>query len=90
MEGIYIAPSTEDYDGRNKIKDVIREYEGYTSYLSDVDLKREYESIRSDWLSCPTIKNVRMFKIAKERMFERGLLAAQTQAYEQTGPELYK
>lgn len=73
MERVYLRPSTKAYDGMNSIEEIIGEYNGYTSILSDKDLKREYENIRTAWLNSPTIMNVRMFELAKRKMLERGL-----------------
>ena len=77
MERTYLRPSTKAYDGMNSIDEIVREYNGYTSILSDRDLASEYRNIRGAWLKSPTILNVRMFEIAKQKMRERGLLAEQ-------------
>jgi len=77
MERTYLRPSTQAYDGMNSIEEILEEYKGYTSILSDRDLKGEYENIRSAWLKSPTILKVRMFEVAKQKMIERGLLPEQ-------------
>ena len=82
MERTYLRPSTRAYDGINSIDEIVGEYNGYTAILSDRDLTREYGNIRSAWMKSPTILNVRMFEIAKQKMRERGLLAEQTAVVE--------
>ena len=82
MERTYLRPSTQAYDGMNSIEEILGEYKGYTSILSDRDLKDEYQNIRTAWLNSPTIMNVRMFEIAKQKMRERGLLAEKTAVVE--------
>ena len=88
MERTYLRPSTQAYDGMNSIEEILGEYKGYTSILSDRDLKGEYENIRSAWLNSPTIMNVRMFEVAKQKMLERGLIAPQSTKNEK-GSEMY-
>ncbi len=75
MERTYLRPSTKAYDGMNSIDEIVGEYNGYTSILSDKDLKSEFENIRTAWLNSPTIMNVRMFECAKRKMLERGLMS---------------
>ena len=89
MERTYLRPSTIAYDGMNSIEEILREYNGYTSILSDSDLKGEYQNIRSAWLNSPTIMNVRMFELAKQKMIERGLLSQQTQNSEKDSKMYY-
>ena len=88
MEKTFLRPSTKAYDGMNSIEEILGEYVGYTSILSDKDLKGEYANIRAAWLNSPTIMNVRMFEIAKQKMLERGLLSQQISNSEK-GSELY-
>ena len=88
MERTYLRPSTQAYDGMNSIEEILGEYKGYTSILSDKDLKGEYENIRTAWLNSPTIMNVRMFEVAKQKMLERGLMAPQSGNNEK-GSEMY-
>lgn len=68
----FIRPSTKAYDGMNSIEEIMGEYNGYLSVLSERDLKLEFAERRSAWLSSPTILNVRMFERAKEKMLEHG------------------
>ena len=82
MERTYLRPSTKAYDGMNSIDEIVGEYNGYTSILSDRDLAVEYRNIRGAWMKSPTILNVRMFECAKRKMLERGLLTEQTVTYE--------
>ena len=77
MERIYLRPSTQAYDGMNSIEEILGEYNGYTSILSDKDMKGEFQNIRTAFLKSPTIMNVRMFEIAKQKMLERGLMTSQ-------------
>ena len=88
MERTYLRPSTNAYDGMNSIEEILGEYNGYTSILSDKDLKGEYENIRSAWLNSPTIMNIRMFELAKNKMLERGLMSPQNSNNEK-GSEMY-
>ena len=88
MERTFLRPSTTAYDGMNSIEEILGEYNGYTSVLSDKDLKGEYENIRNAWLNNPTIMNVRMFEIAKKKMLERGLMTPQNGESEK-GTEMY-
>ena len=88
MERTYLRPSTQAYDGMNSIEEILGEYKGYTSILSDRDLKGEYENIRTAWLNSPTIMNVRMFEVAKQKMLERGLMSPQSGNNEK-GSEMY-
>ena len=88
MEITYLRPSTKYYDGMNGIEEILGEYNDYTSILSDKDLKGEYENIRSAWLNSPTILNVRMFEVAKQKMLERGLMSPQNGNNEK-GSEMY-
>ena len=78
MERVFLRPSTIAYDGMNSIEEILGEYKGYTSILSDSDLKGEYQNIRTAWLNSPTIMNVRMFEIAKSKMLEKGFISTQT------------
>ena len=88
MERVYLRPSTKAYDGMNSVEEILGEYNGYTSVLSDKDLKSEYANIRTAWLNSPTIMNVRMFELAKNKMIERGLLEQKSQNTEK-GSEMY-
>ena len=88
MERTYLRPSTQAYDGMNSIEEILGEYKGYTSILSDRDLKGEYQNIRTAWLNSPTIMNVRMFEVAKQKMLERGLMSPQISDNEK-GSEMY-
>ena len=88
MERTYLRPSTKAYDGMNSIDEIVGEYNGYTSILSDRDLASEYRNIRGAWLKSPTILNVRMFEIAKQKMIERGLMSPQISDNEK-GSEMY-
>ena len=74
MEKTFLRPSTIAYDGMNSIEEIMGEYNGYLSVVSDRDLKTEFVERRADFVSSPTVMNVRMFKRAKEKMLERGLL----------------
>ena len=74
MEKIFLRPSTIAYDGMNSIEEIMGEYNGYLSVVSDRDLKTEFTERRAKFVSSPTVMNVRMFKRAKEKMLERGLL----------------
>ena len=75
MEKIILKPSTKAYDGMNSIEEIMGEYNGYLSVISDKDLKTEFDERKSDFLSSPTIMNVRMFKRSKEKMLDRGLIS---------------
>ena len=74
MERVFLRPSTIAYDGMNSIDEIVGEYKGFLSVLSDADLKREYSEIQSKWVSSPTIMNVRMFELAKNKMIEKGFI----------------
>lgn len=82
MERTYLRPSTQ------AIEEILGEYKGYTSILSDRDLKGEYQNIRTAWLNSPTIMNVRMFEVTKQKMIERGLMSPQISDNEK-GSEMY-
>lgn len=73
MSKTFIRPSTIAFDGMNSIEEILKEYQGYLSVLSDNDLKLEFAERKSTWLSSPTILNVRMFEMAKAKILERGL-----------------
>ena len=80
MERVYLKPSTIAYDGLNSIEEIVGEYKGFLSILSDKDLKLEYAEIQSKWIASPTVMNVRMFENAKQKMLERGLMQQQEDA----------
>lgn len=88
MERIYLRPSTQAYDGMNSIEEILGEYNGYTSILSDKDMKGEFQNIKTAFLKSPTIMNVRMFEIAKQKMLERGLMSPQI-SDNKKGSEMY-
>lgn len=75
MGKIILKPSTKAYDGMNSNEEIMREYNGYLSVISDKDLKTEFGERQLDFLSSPTILNVRMFKRSKKKMLERGLIS---------------
>lgn len=74
MVKTFLRPSTIAYDGMNSIDEIMGEYNGYLSVLSDKDLKLEFLERKSEFVSSPTISNVRMFERAKQKMLERGLI----------------
>ena len=74
MERVYLRPSTIAYDGMNSVEEILGEYSGYLSVLSDADLKREFRDISAAWMASPTVMNVRMFQRAKQKMLEKGLI----------------
>ena len=74
MGKVFLRPSTKAYDGLNNIEEILGEYQGYLSILSDSDLKNEFKNIKKEWLGSPTVLNVRMYENAKQKMIERGLL----------------
>ncbi len=82
MEKTFLRPSTIAYDGMNSIEEIMGEYNGYLSVVSDRDLKTEFAERRASFVSSPTVMNVRMFKRAKEKMLERGLLNENTEQNE--------
>lgn len=82
MEKTFLRPSTIAYDGMNSIEEIMGEYNGYLSVVSDRDLKTEFAERRANFVSSPTVINVRMFKRAKEKMLERGLLNENTEQKE--------
>lgn len=86
MNTTYLRPSTIAYDGMNSIDEIMGEYNGYLSVLSERDLKLEYAERKTAWLESPTILNVRMFEKAKNKMLEKGLLSSQESA--ESGREL--
>ena len=69
-----IRPSTFAYDGMNTIEEILGEYNGYLDLLDENDLKREFSLRNKEFMSSPTIFNVRMYMRAKEKMLEKGLL----------------
>lgn len=75
MNKTFLRPSTIAYDGMNSIDEIMGEYNGYLSVLPDKDLKTEFSERRTEFNSSPTILNVRMYKRAKQKMLERGLMA---------------
>lgn len=75
MGKIILKPSTKAYDGMNSIEEIMREYSGYLSVISDKDLKTEFGERQSEFLSSPTIMNVSKFKRSKKKMLERGLIS---------------
>lgn len=77
MERTIYKPSVSEYGEGLYVEDVLKKYDEYISLLSDENLKGEYKNIRSAWLNSPTVCNVRMFEIAKQKMLERGLLPKQ-------------
>ena len=82
MEKTFLRPSTIAYDGMNSIEEIMGEYNGYLSVVSDRDLKTEFAERRASFVSSPTVMNVRMFKRVKEKMLERGLLNENTEQNE--------
>ena len=88
MGKLLYKASVEKFDELNDVELILGEYNGYTSILSDEDLKEEYKNVRTDWLECPIVMNVRKFEIAKSKMIERGLLPRQTETSEK-GVEMY-
>lgn len=87
MERYLIKSSNIKYDKFNSVEDALGEYDKYTSIISDADLKKEFKSVRSDFLSLPINMNVRKYLIAKQKMRERGLLTEQV-ATQENGVEM--
>ena len=62
----------QNFESKEKIKEIIGEYNGYLSVLGTNDLKQEYLLRRGEFSSSPTIFNVRMYFKVKEKMLEKG------------------
>ena len=68
-----IKPSTFAYDGMNTIDEIMGEYDGFLSILSDNDLIDEFKLRSKEFVSDMTVINVRMYNKARSKMLEKGL-----------------